>query len=378
MPPPHENSVQVLGAALGDGLSGGPGVYAPAIAGRPGSASCDGPPLSRSRQSFPARHAVPGTQPLMSSTPEVVSRTIKRHARWSPDKSHIAECLNYTHHMTMKSFVVTGASSGIGRACVDELVRTGARVWATVRSSEDEEALSRIYPSTVSVLTMDLTDPESILAAGRRVCSAGPLDGLVNNAGVALPAPLEHVPLDRFRYQMEVNLVGQLAVTQAMLPALREAAGFGSPRIVLVGSIGGRIAGPMLGAYHASKFGLVGLSDSLRAELAPIGIRVTLIEPGVVATAIWERGSKAGEEVLAQLSATALDQYSGQIAVARNDAARAARRGIPAQRAASVIVKALTSRNPRPRYLVGTDARIAAQIAQLPARVRYRFTAAKL
>jgi NAD(P)-dependent dehydrogenase (short-subunit alcohol dehydrogenase family)/phage shock protein A/DNA-binding XRE family transcriptional regulator len=150
--------------------------------------------------------------------------------------------------MNSRSYVITGASTGIGRASVTQIVRTGAHVWASVRTDEDEKALLRDYPDAVTVLRMDLADPDSVRAAGERVCAAGPLHGLVNNAGVALPGPLEHIPLDVFRRQLEVNLVGQLAVTQAMLPALRQAREQNADaRIVMIGSIGGRIATSMLG-----------------------------------------------------------------------------------------------------------------------------------
>ena len=176
--------------------------------------------------------------------------------------------------MSPRSYVVTGASTGIGRACVDALARTGAHVWASVRTDADEEALRRDHPDAVTVLRMDVTDADSVTASGQQVLAAGPLAGLVNNAGVALPAPLEHIPIEVFRRQMEVNLIGQLAVTQAMLPALHKSRGQGADaRIAMIGSIGGRIAAPMLGAYHASKFGMVGLADTLRAELAPSGIK---------------------------------------------------------------------------------------------------------
>lgn len=280
--------------------------------------------------------------------------------------------------MNTRSYLVTGASTGIGRACVDELVRSGARVWAAVRTDNDEKALRHDHPDAVTVLRMDLTDPDSVQAAGEQVCTTGPLHGLVNNAGVALPAPLEYVPLDVFRRQIEVNLVGQLAVTQAMLPALRQARQQGADaRIVMVGSIGGRIAGPMLGPYHASKFGLVGLADSLRAELAPAGIPVVLIEPGAVATPMWSRGAGAANELIEQLSPAGQERYAAQIAATRANAARSAKRGIPPRRAAQIIVKALTTRNPRPRYLVGTDAYAAAVVARLPYRLRYRLTAAR-
>ncbi|HEX4061415.1 MAG TPA: SDR family oxidoreductase [Streptosporangiaceae bacterium] len=280
--------------------------------------------------------------------------------------------------MGSRSYVVTGASSGIGRACVDLLVRDGAHVWASVRSDRDEESLSRDHGDAVSVLRMDVTDADSIAAAGQRVAAAGSLNGLVNNAGVALPAPLEHIPIDLFRRQIEVNLTGQLAVTQAMLPALRQTRELGaSARIVMIGSIGGRIAMPMLGPYHASKFGLLGLADTLRAELAPSGIRVILIEPGAIATPIWDKGSEAGDDLVAQAPPAALERYSDQIKTARKNAARSARRGLPPPRAAAIVIKALTTPNPRPRYLVGPDAHAAAVVAQLPHRLRYRLTAAR-
>jgi len=272
---------------------------------------------------------------------------------------------------------VTGASTGIGRACVRELVRNGFRVWATVRTDVDEDALRRAYPDAVSVLRLDLTDPGSVEAAGERVRAAGPLHGLVNNAGVALPGPLEYIPIETFRQQIEINLVGQLTVTRAMMPAIRLARDESADtRIVMIGSIGGRIAGPMLGAYHASKFGLVGLTDSLRAELAPFGVRVILVEPGSVATPIWSRGTAAGDDLLTRLPVGA-DRYAGQIKAARANAARMAERGLAPQRAARVIVKALTARNPRPRYLIGRDAHLAALVARLPYRLRYQLTAAR-
>jgi NAD(P)-dependent dehydrogenase (short-subunit alcohol dehydrogenase family) len=277
-----------------------------------------------------------------------------------------------------RSYVVTGASTGIGRACVDALVARGGHVWAAVRSDPDEAALRAAHPDAVDVLRMDLTDDASVRAAGERVRAAGPLHGLVNNAGVAQPGPLEYIPIDAFRRQVEVNLVGQLLVTQVLLPALRQARDGGADaRIVMIGSIGGRIAGPMLGPYHASKFGLVGLSDSLRAELAPSGIKVIVIEPGAVATPIWSRGASAGNAVTAGLPPEARQRYERQLRGARSSATRAAERGLPPARAAAVIVRALTAANPRPRYLVGTDAHLASLVARLPYRLRYRLTAGR-
>ena len=274
---------------------------------------------------------------------------------------------------SMRSVLVTGASTGIGAATVAELVSRGFRVWAGVRGEDAAARLADEHGDSVRLLRLDVTDAAAVAAAGEQVTAAGPLHGLVNNAGVALPGPLEFLPVAAVREQLEVNLLGQLAVTQAMLPALRAAAG----RIVMVGSIGGRIAAPMLGAYHASKFGLVGLTDTLRAELAPWHIRVILIEPGAIATPIWSRGAANADRLEGQMPAKARDLYAGQIAQARKNATRSARNGLLPAAVAAVVARALTTPRPRPRYLVGRDAQVASVIARLPYRLRYRLTAAR-
>jgi NAD(P)-dependent dehydrogenase (short-subunit alcohol dehydrogenase family) len=275
--------------------------------------------------------------------------------------------------MIVGSVLVTGASSGIGAATVAVLVDRGFQVWATVRTGADEERLVAAYGPGVTVLRCDITDPDQVAALGTAVVARGGLVGVVSNAGIAVPAPLEYLPLDQLRHQLEVNLIGQLSVIQVVLPALRRARG----RIVVVGSIADRVALPMLGAYHASKFGLLGLTDSLRAELAPSGVRVVLIEPGVISTRIWETGRVRGEELLAAIPLEATTQYRSQIDQTRTNALRSADRGLPPSAVADVIASALTARNPRPRYLVGRDAQIAAMIARLPHRLRYRLTAAR-
>jgi NAD(P)-dependent dehydrogenase (short-subunit alcohol dehydrogenase family) len=269
--------------------------------------------------------------------------------------------------------LVTGASTGIGAATVDALVDRGARVWAGVRREEDGQRLAREHGDRVRVLRFDVTDAEAVSAVGEQVVASGPLDGVVCNAGVALPGPLEFLPIAALREQLEVNVLGQLRVIQAVLPAVRA----GSGRIVVVGSIGGRIAGPMLGAYHASKFALVGLTDSLRAELAPWRIPVILVEPGAVATPIWSRGLANGTRVAAEMPPAAQELYEAQIAQARQHAERSARRGLPPHEAAAVIVRALTTPRPRPRYLVGRDAVAASVVARLPFRLLYRLSAAR-
>lgn len=269
--------------------------------------------------------------------------------------------------------VVTGASTGIGRATAAALVEHGVRVFPTVRREADAAALRTEMGELVTPLVLDVTDQDTVRRAGDVVAAAGPLSGLVNNAGVAVPAPLEYLPLAELRKQLEVNLVGQLGVTQAMLPALRRGRG----RIVNIGSIGDRIAGPLLGAYAASKFGLLGLTDALRTELSRAGIRVILVEPGVVATPIWDRGRATGETILAGLPQEATDRYGGLVRRVSANAARAAGKGLAPDAVAAVVIEALTHRRPRPRYLVGRDAHLLSVVARLPHRLRYRLLAAR-
>jgi NAD(P)-dependent dehydrogenase (short-subunit alcohol dehydrogenase family) len=193
----------------------------------------------------------------------------------------------------MGSVLVTGSSSGIGRACVNRLAAHGWRVFAGVRSEADAEAVGA-EPGDVTTLRLDVTDEEAIAAAAVRVAeqTGGRLDALVNNAGIAVGGALETVPPAELRRILDVNVVGQIAVTQAFLPLLRAAGG----RIVIVGSVGGRVAFPYAGPYHASKYALEALADSLRAELKPQGVTVSLVEPGPISTPIW---TKAREQVAA-------------------------------------------------------------------------------
>lgn len=274
--------------------------------------------------------------------------------------------------------VVTGASTGIGRASVAEAVAAGFAVVATVRRPEDAAALVADHGDRVTPVLMDLLDEASVAAAGARICSLGPLHGLVNNAGTAFPGPLEYLPLADLRRQLEINVVGQLAMTQAVLPALRQAREQdGDARIVLIGSIGGRIAAGMLGAYQASKHALVGLAGSLRAELAPWGITVVLIEPGVIATAIWGHGEVAAESVTSQLPPEALDRYAPQLEAMRSFAGRG-HRGLAPEVVGRRVVAALTQPRPAPRQVVGRDARaVAVLVRLLPFRAVYRITAAR-
>jgi NAD(P)-dependent dehydrogenase (short-subunit alcohol dehydrogenase family) len=259
--------------------------------------------------------------------------------------------------MASGTVVVTGASSGIGAATVEHLARLGFDVWAGVRKQEDTK---RLRGERVKPLLLDVTDSGSI-AAAREELGGAPLAGLVNNAGIAVSGPLEHLPIESVRHQLEVNLIGQLAVTQAFLPALRAARG----RIVNVSSIGGRMALPLAGAYAASKFGLEGASDSLRRELQG-AVDVILVEPGGVKTPIWGKGLSAADELEAQMPPEAERDYGNIIQAMRREVAKIeSETGLDPEEVADVIARALTARRPRARYLVGREAKMRAYLAKL-------------
>lgn len=271
----------------------------------------------------------------------------------------------------MPTVVVTGASRGIGAAIVRRLVGDGFRVVAGVRRTEDATQLRDQLGERVLPALLDITDPDAVAATaelvGGEVDDRG-LAGLVNNAGIAVAAPLEFLPPAELRRQLDVNVVGQHAVTQALVPLLRRGRG----RIVNLGSIADRIVAPMTGPYHASKFALRAWSDTLRLELSPWGIEVVLVEPGAVATPIWETSIAAAERLRQALPPNVEELYGRAIAAARAGALRNAARGLPAEEVATVVARALTVRRPRTRYLVGTDARVAAILARLPDRLRDR------
>ncbi|MCU1410872.1 MAG: Retinol dehydrogenase [Rhodoglobus sp.] len=269
--------------------------------------------------------------------------------------------------MTARSVLVTGASTGIGRATAELLHERGFRVFAGVRKESDAESLRA---AGIRPLILDVTNEKHIAAAANAIADdSGGLFGLVNNAGIASAAPLEFVPVDELRHQLEVNVVGQVAVTQAVLPLLRASRG----RIVNVTSIGGLIAGQMLGPYNASKFALEAVTHVLRQELGPWGIEVVAIEPGVIATPIWSTSAASADRMLAPRLAEVTALYGAQIEAAQKMAANGTKHGIAPLEVAKAIEKALTARKPKTRYPVGADAKIgAALLARLPDRTRDR------
>src|SRR5829696_3989975 len=268
--------------------------------------------------------------------------------------------------MASGTVLVTGASTGIGEATVLHLSTLGFDAVGAVRKDEDAE---RLEARGVRTVRIDVTDADQI-AAARDSLGDTPLAGLVNNAGIAVAAPLEFLPIDRLRQQLEINLIGQAAVTQAFLPALRRARG----RIVMVSSIGGRVALPLVGAYNASKFGLEGLSDSLRRELRQHGVDVILIEPGGVKTPIWNKAEKLADDMLEDVPPDAERLYGKMIAAVRAGTKQIATdSGSEPGEVAEAIAEALTASRPRTRYLVGSDAKMRARMARvLPDRVMDR------
>jgi NAD(P)-dependent dehydrogenase (short-subunit alcohol dehydrogenase family) len=260
----------------------------------------------------------------------------------------------------LKTALVTGASTGIGEACALRLARSGWRVLSGVRRAGDA-------PQGTEEVLLDVTDAAQIKAAAHGIEE---LHGLVNNAGIALAAPLEFAPLEELRRQLEVNVLAQVAVTQALLPALRKAKG----RIVFMGSIAGKSALPFLGPYSASKHALEAIADALRLELSPWGIGVTIVEPGTIKTPIWTRSAARADELLAAMEGRErLEELYGErigrfrrIALARGEA------GAPADAVAKVVEEALTAARPPTRRLVGRDARIRAAFELLPDRLRDR------
>lgn len=277
---------------------------------------------------------------------------------------------------TPRAVLVTGASTGIGEACARRLDQMGFTVFAGVRKESDGGALKGGASDRLTPLSLDVTRPQDIERAVARVADAvgdAGISGLVNNAGIAVAGPLELIPVDALRRQFEVNLVGQVAVTQAFLPLLRRGAG----RIVNIGSVSGVMALPFIGAYSASKFALEAVTDSLRVELRPWGIQVSIVEAGAIDTPIWSKSRAAADELLATLPPQTRARYGTVLAGVRDRLSQP--RGLPADRVARVVVRALTAPRPKTRYVVGRGARLKILLWRLlPDRLRDRVIARRL
>jgi len=270
---------------------------------------------------------------------------------------------------TKGAVLVTGASTGIGRAIAIDLDRNGYRVFAGVRKQEDADSLRAEASERLAPVTLDVTDEDQISAARDQVeaeTGEAGLAALVNNAGIGTGGAIEGLPLEEFRRALDVNLTGQLAVTQAFLPLIRRGRG----RVFFMSSIGGRVVTPFMSPYHASKFGLEAVADSLRRELKPWGLEVIVIEPGDISTPIWRKGEAYVERLNQRTPPEVARRYAPQIERMTELLREADERGIPAEKVAITVRGALEADRPRTRYLVGTDARIMAWASRLlPDRV---------
>jgi NAD(P)-dependent dehydrogenase (short-subunit alcohol dehydrogenase family) len=262
--------------------------------------------------------------------------------------------------------VVTGASSGIGETSARHLASLGFNVFAGVRNDADAE---RVAGARIEPLKLDVTDQASVDAAAAQVAEATGnvgLAALVNNAGIAVAGPLEYVDIAAFERQMDVNVTGVLRATQAFLPLIRLARG----RIVNISSIGGRVAIPLVGPYAASKFAVEGMSDSLRRELRPWGIHVALIEPGAVATPIWDKSLDESQAMMDEAPPELTERYGEVVEAITKESRKNATDGVPPQEVADAVAHAITADKPKTRYLVGRDAKMRGPMAKvMPDRV---------
>jgi NAD(P)-dependent dehydrogenase (short-subunit alcohol dehydrogenase family) len=277
----------------------------------------------------------------------------------------------------MKSAVITGASTGIGFATARELIDQGFRVFGSVRNDADAKRVQREFGAGFTPLLFDVTDEKAVLAGAaevRPMLHGEKLTGLVNNAGISVPGPLLELPADKIRKQLEVNVIGQLIVTQAFAPLLgTDPALKGEPgRIVMISSVAGKSALPFGGPYAASKHALEGLSESLRRELMVFGIDVVVIGPGPIKTPIWEKGAKAD---FSKYENTA---YLEPLKRARAMMQARGMAGYPPERVAKLVHHVLTAPRPRVRYQITPDWLMRGVLRALPKRLVDRLIAGRL
>jgi NAD(P)-dependent dehydrogenase (short-subunit alcohol dehydrogenase family) len=259
-----------------------------------------------------------------------------------------------------RSVLVTGASTGIGRAIATDLARAGMQVFGSVRSVEDADALTAATPAgaePITALLMDVQDPTSIQAAADQLTEAlgsKGLWGLVNNAGISVAGPLEYLPEGAFQLQMDVNVTGVLRCVQAFLPLLKITSG----RVVNISSMTGRVAFPTIGAYTTSKFAIEGMSDALRLELRVHGMDVSVVQPGSIATPIWERSRARATKIMDTIPEQGKKEYRQMIDQALESTESNGDDAADPQLVADVVRHALSATRPRTRYVVGKDAKI--------------------
>lgn len=262
--------------------------------------------------------------------------------------------------------VVTGTSSGIGLATAKRLAEEGYHVLAGVRRQEDADKISQ---KNIEAVIVDLTKVDTLKALAQRVVDDPyhrPLRAVVNNAGIAINAPLEMVPLDELRRQIEVSVIGQVAVIQALTPALLASGG----RVVNIGSLGGKISMPGFGIYSAAKFAMEAINDSLRREMASSGLKVIMITPGGVSTRMSEQGITTAERLAKLMTPEQHQRHDRLFAAVKAQAEAWASHGISPEKVAAVISRAIQDRKPKTRYLVGRDSQLLTRLVRfLPDRV---------
>ena len=267
----------------------------------------------------------------------------------------------------MPSVLVTGAARGIGRSIVEHLAAGGWDVIAGVRKDQDAAAITKVDPQRISSVILDVTDAAHIAALSESLPER--LDAVVNNAGIAVSGAVETVSPDEWRKQLEVNVIGQLAVTQAVLPRLRRSKG----RIVFISSLNGKVSFPLLGAYCASKFALEAAADALRIELRPWGIPVVLVEPAQTDTDVWRTADAVAQETEAALTPEHRALYARHIAGMKKFIPVSQRMAVSPEKVSAVVEEALTARRPRARCVVGIGPKVQVTLlTNLPTRARDR------
>ncbi|GAA2509438.1 SDR family oxidoreductase [Winogradskya humida] len=269
--------------------------------------------------------------------------------------------------------LITGASTGMGAATARELAARGYHVLAGVRRESDAPRGPHLEP-----MILDITNPAQIEAVAHRIAtdpSHRPLRAVINNAGIAVNAPVELLSMDDWREQFEVNFFGHVAVTKAVLPALHASHG----RVVNISSIGGKVAMPTYGAYAGAKFAMEAMSDALRRELAPHGVQVVVVEPGGVKTEMTGRGIERMNNTIATMTPAEHSRYGGLLQAVVNHATAFTTTGQPADAAARIIANAATTPRPHTRYTIGRDAAMLTRLSRiLPDRILDRMLAANL
>lgn len=267
--------------------------------------------------------------------------------------------------------VITGASTGIGAACAVGLAQRGYTVFAGIRKPEDGDRLQSEGGENLIPLIIDVTDQASIDAAAERVQQerqGRPFRGLFNNAGISINGPLEFVKPEDLRWQLEVNCVGQLAVTQAFLPMILESKG----RIITTGSVGGFVTTPILGPYCMSKYAIEAFSDALRVELSPQGVHVVLLQPAAIATPIWDKGQDGAQEMIDTAPSGFEERYGGFVGGIRKFAKEGKNTAADPKVVLDAVIHALEAPKPKTRYVMGTGAGQRKFLRMLPDRLRDR------